>query len=102
MIERTRRQGVARGAGAGVLDLDFVPLQEEVQIGDRVVTAGIDGIYPRGLPVGTVVAVEPGSELFHDIRLRPAVDFGLLDQVYVLESELVPEEAKDLSPDARP
>ncbi len=102
MIERSRRQGVARGAGAGKLELDFVPLQAEVRVGDRVVTAGIDGIYPRGLPVGTVVEVRPGEELFHRIRLRPAVDLGLLDQVYLLPRLELPEELREDEPDVGP
>ena len=92
MIERTRRQGVVRGVGAGSLELDFVSLQADVRVGDRVVTAGIDGIYPRGLPVGSVLEVRPGEELFHRIRLRPAVDMGQLDQVYLLPQLEVPEE----------
>ncbi len=100
MIERTRRQGVLRGAGGGGLELDFVPLQAEVQVGDAVVTAGIDGIYPRGIPVGRVVSIEPGDELFYRIRVAPNVDFGLLDQVYVLGRLQVPDEMKEA--DAQP
>lgn len=100
MIERTRRQGVLRGAGGGGLELDFVPLQAEVQVGDAVVTAGIDGIYPRGIPVGRVVSFEPGDELFYRIRVAPNVDFGLLDQVYVLGRLQVPDEMKEA--DAQP
>ena len=91
MVERTRRQGVARGGRDGTLEMDFVPLQADVLVGDRIVTAGIDGIFPRGLPVGRVTAVEPGNELFHRIRVQPAVDFGRLDQVYLLEVEPVTE-----------
>ena len=67
-----------------------------------VVTAGIDGIYPRGLPVGTVIDVRPGEELFHSIRLRPAVDMGQLDLVYLLPRLAVPEEMRDGGPDAGP
>ena len=89
MIERTRRQGVARGAGEW-LTLEYLPLQSDVQVGDRVVTSGTDGLYPRGLPLGVVVEVEPGGELFHSIRVVPAVDFGVLDQVFVLELDSVP------------
>lgn len=102
MIQRTRRQGLARGGGGGELDLDFVSLQADVRVGDLVVTAGIDGIYPRGIPVGTVTSVEPGPELFHEIRMVPTVDFGLLDQVYVLDRVPVPEEIKEALPDAQP
>jgi rod shape-determining protein MreC len=100
MIERTRRQGVVRGLAADSLDLDFVPLQSDVRVGDKVVTAGIDGIYPRGLPVGTVVDVRPGEELFHRIRLRPAVDMGQLDLVYLLPHLAVPEEMRGEGADA--
>jgi rod shape-determining protein MreC len=100
MIERTRRQGVVRGVGAGRLELDFVSLQADVQVGDRVVTAGIDGIYPRGLPVGTVVDVRPGEELFYRIQLRPAVDMGELGLVYLLPRLAVPAEMRQEGPDA--
>ena len=56
MILRTRRQGVVRGSGMGRvgLELDYVPRQADVRAGDRVLTAGIDGVYPRGIPIGTV------------------------------------------------
>jgi len=100
---RNRRQGVVRGSGdaSDSLDFDYVPLQAEIRPGDRVVTAGIDGVYPRGIPVGTVVAVEPGGQLFHRIRLAAAVDFGTLDQVYLLDHPAVPGEVKKAIPGAR-
>jgi rod shape-determining protein MreC len=100
---RNRRQGVVRGSGdaSDSLDFDYVPLQAEIRPGDRVVTAGIDGVYPRGIPVGTVVAVEPGGQLFHRIRLAPTVDFGTLDQVYLLDHPALPGEVKKAIPGAR-
>lgn len=104
MILRTRRQGVVRGGGRGgaALELDYVPLQADVRPGDRVVTAGIDGVYPRGIPIGTVVSVSQGGQLFHRIQLAPAVDFGLLDQVYLLDHAGVPQGMKEAEPGARP
>ena len=104
MVLRTRRQGVVRGGrrGSGVLELDYVPLQADVRPGDRVVTAGIDGIYPRGIPIGTVIAVERGGQLFHRIQLAPAVDFGSLDQVYLLDYEAVPPTIKETRAGASP
>src|SRR6185436_18513695 len=70
MVLRTRRQGIVRGSGrgAGTLDLDFVPLQADVRPGDAVQTAGIDGVYPRGIPIGTVTSVGQGGQLFHNIQ----------------------------------
>jgi rod shape-determining protein MreC len=103
MILRTRRQGVVRGSGeeGGGLSLDYVPLSSDVRPGDSVVTAGIDGVYPRGIPIGTVVAVEAGGQLFHKLRLAPAVDLGALDQVYLLEHAPPPQELVKGAPNAR-
>jgi len=84
MIERTSRQGVARGDSRAGLLLDYVPLQADVRPGDRVVTAGIDGIYPRGLPIGVVREVGAGTQLFHRIEVVPSVDLKTLDHVYLV------------------
>ena len=102
MILRTRRQGVVRGGLGTGLELDYVPLQADVRPGDRVLTAGIDGVYPRGIPVGTVASVEPGGQLFHRINVAPAVDFGTLDQVYLLEYQAVPQTLKEATPSGKP
>lgn len=91
MIERSRRQGILRGWGSSELRLQLVPLQAEVRPGDRVLTSGLDGVYPRGIPVGTVVSVRPSEGLFHRISVRPATDFGTLDQVYLLSTAPVPQ-----------
>lgn len=91
MIERTRRQGVARGAGSDGLTLEYVPLSADVRVGDKVVSAGTDGMYPRGLPIGVVVDIGADGDLFHKISIMPSVDFGALDQVFVLRGGGVPE-----------
>jgi rod shape-determining protein MreC len=103
MILRSRRQGVVRGSSqeGDVLSLDYVPLPADVRPGDVVLTAGIDGVYPRGIQIGTVVSVEAVGQLFHKIRLAPAVDFGTLDQVYLLEHAPPPQELRKATPDAR-
>jgi rod shape-determining protein MreC len=104
MVLRNRRQGVVRGSGrgSGSLELDYVPRQADVRPGDRVVTAGIDGVYPRGIPVGTVLSVSQGGQLFHRIQLAPAVDFGALDQVYLLDFAAVPADLKEARPGGNP
>jgi rod shape-determining protein MreC len=92
MIERTRRQGLIEGDGASRLWLRHIPAQYDVRVGDRVITAGVDGIFPRGLPIGTVRLVEPDQGIFHRIVVEPAVDFGRLEKVFVLERMALPEE----------
>jgi rod shape-determining protein MreC len=95
---------VVRGGGreGGGLTFDYVPATADVRPGDVILTAGIDGVYPRGITVGTVVAVDPGGQLFRKIRLAPAVDFGALDQVYLLEHAAVPQDLARAIPGARP
>jgi rod shape-determining protein MreC len=92
MIERTRRQGVVRGAGPDALTMNYVPQSADVRVGDRIVSAGIDGIYPRGLMLGIVESVGEGTDLFHRIDVLPAVDFGLLDGAYLLPRVELPGE----------
>jgi rod shape-determining protein MreC len=98
MIQRTRRRGIALGGGEGLgrpgLILDNIPLQADVRVGDQVVTAGDDGIFPRGIPIGTVRAVAPGQGLVQDIEVDTAIDLGLLDQVYVLTEAVLPDEVR--------
>ena len=94
MIARTRQRGLVRGGG-DVLELEHIPILADVTVGDEVVTAGIDGVFPRGIPIGRVNAVEPGQGLFQRITVSPAIDFETLDQVYVLTREALPAEIRD-------
>lgn len=91
LIERSRAQGVAMGTGADLLRLDFVAGSADVAVGDRVLTSGIDGIYPKGLLVGAVAAVAREGGTLGAIQIRPAVDFGRLEDVLVVTSRPAPE-----------
>jgi rod shape-determining protein MreC len=83
MIERTRAQGIVVGQGE-VLRMEYVPGTADVKQGDLVVTSGIDKIYPKGFVVGTVDVVNRGPGTYHDITVRPAVDFSRLEEVLVI------------------
>lgn len=104
MVERSRVIGIVTGVGsaedlgfkAGLIDLDYVPGSADVKVGDRVVTSGIDGIYPKGLPVGEIQSTErEGGEW--KIRVKPAVDFSTLEAVLVVlkAPDPAPEPADD-------
>lgn len=98
LIERTRRQGVVRGDGAGGAEMNDVPSLADVVPGDHVMTAGIDGIYPKGIPIGVVTKAEQGPNLFKSITVRPSVDFGSIEEVIVIHTHKIPSDVVRYSP----
>jgi rod shape-determining protein MreC len=91
LIERTRRQGVLRGDGLTGATLQDIPTLADVQVGDRILSAGIDGIYPKGIPIGTVTRAVPGGNLFKQISVKPSVDFGTIEEVIIIHTRKIPE-----------
>ena len=84
-VARDRRdQRSARELASGRADrLNYVPSTADVKVGDRVVTSGVDGIYPKGFVVGEIQSVErEAGEYAHQVR--PAVDFASLETVLVV------------------
>ncbi len=83
---RTGLRAVLAGTGDdGKLELRFIPLSADFQIGDRLVTSGIDGIYPPGLPVAEVTQVERNTAyLFAGITCKPLAGVNAGTQVLVL------------------
>ena len=92
LIERSRAQGVAIGTGESRLRLEYVSEVADVAVGDAVVTSGIDGIYPKGFVIGSVVAVEKSGGAYRSITIEPSVDFTSLEEVLVV---LTPTPAQD-------
>jgi len=85
LIERTRVAGTVKGDVAeGLLRMEYVSSLDDVRVGDRVVTSGADGIYPKGFEVGEVEEVGRGSGLYRAIRVRPNVAFSDLEDVLVI------------------
>lgn len=84
LIERTRVQGIVVGVGDGSLRMEFAAATGDVTAGDVVVTSGIDGLYPPGFAIGTVLTVGRGDGVYHEITVRPAVDFFRLEHVLVV------------------
>lgn len=92
-IVRTGEQGVVRGDG-GELRIDYVSAIADVRPGDLVETAGIDGIFPRGIPIGTVTRVTRGKALFLSVRVAPAAPLHRLDDLLVLDPAPSAEDAR--------
>jgi rod shape-determining protein MreC len=92
MLAESRIQSPVGGVGEPLLTMKYVANDDVVNIGDRVVTSGMDRIFPRDLPVGTVTQIKAGNP-FKLIRLRPAANLERLEEVIVLLS-LQPLELK--------
>ena len=84
ILDKARLQGILRGTPSGEVVLEKVMSDETVPTGELVLTSGGDGIFPKGLLVGRVTKVSPGSELFLNIRVRPAADLSRLEEVLVV------------------
>ena len=84
ILEKSRLQGVLRGAPNGEVTLERVMSDEQVQPGETVLTSGGDQIFPKGLAIGSVTKVAPGKDLFLNIKIKPAADLSKLEEVLVL------------------
>ncbi|HVH69867.1 MAG TPA: rod shape-determining protein MreC, partial [Candidatus Dormibacteraeota bacterium] len=71
------------GVGEPMLAMKYVPNDDEVNVGERVVTSGMDRIFPRDLPVGTITEIKAGNP-FKQVRVKPAANFEKLEEVLVL------------------
>jgi rod shape-determining protein MreC len=86
---RSRTPGVVEGDPRGTLRFKYMARDGTgLQVGDLVVTSGLGGVFPRGIPVGRVKAIEDrGAALFSFAALEPAVDFARLDEVLLVTGE---------------
>jgi rod shape-determining protein MreC len=84
ILAKSRLQGVLRGTPNGELVVEKVMGDEQVPIGEQVMTSGGDGIYPKGMPVGTVTQVSPGAELFLTVKVKPVANLSKVEEVLVV------------------
>ena len=88
IAQRSRDGGILKGLSSDVCRLDYVLETSDVEVGDKVVTSGLAGVYPKGLDVGEVLTVvSTAGELFRDIKVRPMVDFSKLEELLVILEE---------------
>jgi rod shape-determining protein MreC len=85
MLLNSRTQGPVGGTGEPMMTMKYVATEENVTVGEKIVTSGMDKIFPRDIPIGTVVEVKPGNP-FKQIRVQPAAKLDRLEAVIVLLS----------------
>ncbi len=88
LFQETRKSGITVGTGDDICEMKFVPISAKVSVGDKVVSSGLGGVFPKGLMVGTVVdIVKQDHELFQNIRVATSVDLSNVEEVIVLLSK---------------
>jgi rod shape-determining protein MreC len=85
MLSDSRIQSPVGGVGEPLLTMKYVANDDTVNVGEHVVTSGMDRIFPRDLPVGTVAQIKPGIP-FKQIRIKPSANLERLEEVIVLLS----------------
>jgi rod shape-determining protein MreC len=84
-VQRSRSRGIVSGVADDGVIMKYVERTEDIKVGDAVVTSGLDGVFPRGLLIGSVSAIErKGPGLFLNISIEPAANLRKLEQVLVI------------------
>ncbi len=84
-VQRNREEGLLEGK-LGLCALKYVSFYADIQEGDLLVTSGLDGLFPKGLPVATVLRVtKREASAFQAVTARPIVNFSRLEEALVLK-----------------
>jgi rod shape-determining protein MreC len=90
-LAQSRVQGILKGDSNNICVLRYIMNDEMVSRGEAVLTSGLDQVYPKGLPVGTVVNVADGN-IYKTIHVKPSVDLNRLEMVLVVLKPSLPEQ----------
>jgi rod shape-determining protein MreC len=101
-VARNRVSGLVVGGGPGKLSLDYVLKAEDVRLGDTIVSSGLDGVFPAGVPLGLVTLVDKMSMgFFMRAEISPQVELGSLEEVLVVNQAPVPLDWLSLGTDVK-
>ena len=96
MSQRSRAQGMLRGQPDGTLRLEYVSVDDDVKTGDIVITSGIGGVFPKGLPIGTVSSVDRSdNDIYYTIVVRMQASTENNEEVLVITSLTDEQRASD-------
>ncbi|MBI4825352.1 MAG: rod shape-determining protein MreC [Nitrospirae bacterium] len=85
-MQSTRAEGILEGRGGNICFLKYVPSEAEVEIGDAVISSGLDKIFPEGLVVGYVTElIKDEGGIFQAIKVAPSQDLNALEEVAILK-----------------
>lgn len=83
MVEKSRIRGILSGDNTGMPKLIFTPLEADLNVGDKIVTSGVAGVFPAGLPIGKIVAIDKNN-----IKIKTFSDLDRLEYVRLVDYHL--------------
>ncbi len=84
-LQHSREVGTIAWSGNPWLELRYIAKNVDVTVGEAVITSGLSPIYPPGIKIGVVQSVQENKfEFFKEIRVRPAVNFNALEEVFIM------------------
>ncbi|MBI9087466.1 MAG: rod shape-determining protein MreC [Desulfobacterales bacterium] len=85
LVQRTRARGIVTGETTGRCRFKYVLRKHDVQVGDVLISSGLDGVFPKGLRVGAVTSViRRNSGIFQEVSVMPFVNFEQLEEVLIV------------------
>jgi rod shape-determining protein MreC len=85
-LQESRKEGVISGTGTRKAVLKYIPYEDEVKVGDIVITSGLDQLFPEGIPVGFVSKIDKqGTTHFQYIEVTPYADDSTMEEVLIIK-----------------
>jgi rod shape-determining protein MreC len=96
LTQQSRDRGMVKGLTTDVCKMDYMAKSSDAVVGEMVITSGLGGIFPKGLPVGRISRVkEIYGDFFKEIEVMPSVDFSKLEEVLVIQTANSSEKESD-------
>jgi rod shape-determining protein MreC len=83
-VQESRVRGLIHGGGGRLCELEFIRDNDQIAVGDLIVSSGLEDIFPHGILVGRVGALRPGEPPFREVDVIPSVEFQSLEWVLIV------------------
>jgi rod shape-determining protein MreC len=88
LVQRTRARGIVEGSLDGRCVMKYLKREEDVEVGDRIITSGLDGIFPKGIQIGEVTHLNRGTRgLMQVAEVHPSVALDRIEEVLVVSGQ---------------
>ncbi|HUX06622.1 MAG TPA: rod shape-determining protein MreC [Acidobacteriota bacterium] len=94
-IQSSRVRGLIHGVGERTCELKFIRDNDQVAKGDRIVSSGLEDIFPNGILIGVVSSIQPGEPPFREVDVMPSVAFQSLEWVLIVERKPKPDASEE-------